>query len=42
MVSWIESALRGVLLPSIQAAYIQNLFIFALFGGVLVLNALGL
>ena len=40
IVSWLESALRGVVLPSIQSAFYQSLFIFALFAGVLALNAL--
>ncbi len=39
-INWIESALRGVVLPSIQSAYAQNIFIFALFAGILALNAL--
>jgi len=39
-INWIESTLRGTVLPSIQSAYSQNLILFALFAGVLALNAL--
>ncbi|MDY7077246.1 MAG: 4Fe-4S dicluster domain-containing protein [Chloroflexota bacterium] len=39
-VSWIEGALRGVVLPSIQSAFSQNLLIFALFAGIIALNGL--
>jgi len=40
-ISWVESALRGVVLPSIQSTYSHNILIFALFAGILALTALG-
>ncbi|MGD2176184.1 MAG: group II intron maturase-specific domain-containing protein [Anaerolineae bacterium] len=40
VVSWIEGALRGSVLPSIQSAYYQGLYILALFVSVIALNAL--
>jgi polyferredoxin len=40
LVSWLESTLRGVVLPSIQSAFYQSLFIFGLFAAILGLNAL--
>ena len=39
-VSWLEGALRGTVLPSIQSAFYQSLYILALFVGVIALNAL--
>ena len=40
VVSWVESALRGSVLPSIQAVFYQSLPIMALLAGVVALNAL--
>lgn len=39
-INWIESTLRGVVLPSIQSAFSQNIAIFSLFAGVIALNTL--
>jgi MauM/NapG family ferredoxin protein len=40
VVSWIEGALRGTVLPSIQSVYYQGLAIVALLVGIIALNAL--
>jgi len=40
VVSWVESALRGSVLPSIQSVFYQSLPILALLAGVVALNAL--
>jgi len=39
-INWIESNLRGVVLPSVQSAFRQSVPILALFAGILALNAL--
>jgi polyferredoxin len=39
LVSWLESTLRGAVLPSIQSAFYQSLPIFGLFAAILALNA---
>lgn len=39
-INWIESNLRGVVLPSVQSAFLQSVPILALFAGILAHNAL--